>query len=173
MGESKVQKVARQTPGKLLMSFLQSIQPQVAMTGDTQGELGAARAVEEMPDAVMKYVNTILMAKNLPAGVVAEMRTIGETIDALMAGNVGRLGDVLAQRFRAVELQSTGEATWTQARHLEVITPRGASSVPPEMKEELRKADRKEQAWLGKGRPNPEGGGAWRPKSQRTDSGYK
>ena len=85
----------------------------------------------DMPDAVMKYVNSLLIAKNLPAGVVAELRTIGETIDALMAGNLGRLGDVLAQRFRAVELQASGEATWAQARHLEVITPRGASLMAP------------------------------------------
>ena len=45
-----------------------------------------------------------------------EMRTIAESIDALMEGDVLRAGDLLIQRFKALET-SVIDGTWSRARH--------------------------------------------------------
>ena len=45
-----------------------------------------------------------------------EMRTIAESIDALMEGDVLRAGDLLVQRFKALET-SVIDGTWARARH--------------------------------------------------------
>ena len=53
-----------------------------------------------------------------------EMRTIAESIDALMEGDVLRAGDLLIQRFKALET-SVIDGTWTRARHHELIPEEG------------------------------------------------
>ena len=53
-----------------------------------------------------------------------EMRTIAESIDALMEGNVLRAGDLLIQRFKALET-SVIDGTWSRARHHELIPEEG------------------------------------------------
>ena len=49
-----------------------------------------------------------------------EMRTIAEAVDALVEGNVLRAGDLLIQRFKALET-SVIDGTWLRARHHELI----------------------------------------------------
>ena len=47
------------------------------------------------------------------------MRTIAEAVDALVEGNVLRAGDLLIQRFKALET-SVIDGTWLRARHHEL-----------------------------------------------------
>ena len=54
-----------------------------------------------------------------------EMRTITETIDALMEGDVLLAGYLLIQRFKALET-SVIDGTWPRARHHELIPEDGA-----------------------------------------------
>ena len=59
---------------------------------------------------------------------VREMRTVGECLDALLRGELPRLGDILMQRLKALE-QSTKDGHWEVAENLdrservEVLTP--------------------------------------------------
>ena len=53
-----------------------------------------------------------------------EMRTIAESIDALMDGNVLRAGDLLIQRSKALET-SVIDSTWSRAQHHELIPEEG------------------------------------------------
>ena len=49
-----------------------------------------------------------------------ELVTISEAIDALLVGNLARVGDHLMQRMKATEM-SVVQKGWDQAKHLEVI----------------------------------------------------
>ena len=49
------------------------------------------------------------------------MRTIADAVDALVEGDVLRAGDLLIQRFKALET-SVIDATWLRARHHELIS---------------------------------------------------
>ena len=52
------------------------------------------------------------------------MRTIAESIGALMEGDVLRAGDLLIQRFKALE-NSVIDGTWSRARHHELMPEEG------------------------------------------------
>jgi len=65
-----------------------------------------------------------------------EMRTLAEGIDAILAGDLGRAGDILMQRFRACEVNVL-EGDWSLARHLELIPQHQISSVPAGMRQEM------------------------------------
>ena len=56
-------------------------------------------------------------------GQHAELRTLAEALDALWAGQLGRTGDILAQRFRAVEANSVERIGWLRARFIEALSP--------------------------------------------------
>ena len=49
-----------------------------------------------------------------------ELRTISESLDALLTGNLARSGDILLQRFKAIEA-SVNDSSWAVARHCELI----------------------------------------------------
>ena len=51
-----------------------------------------------------------------------EMRSLGEAIDSLLNGDLERAGDILAQRFKALEV-STAPGGWNMGRHYEIIPP--------------------------------------------------
>ena len=74
----------------------------------------------------MSYPTSILNAARLPAEVgeraSGELRTLAEALDALTRGDLARVGDLLTQRFKSVELQASG-ATATLARQHELIPP--------------------------------------------------
>ena len=53
-----------------------------------------------------------------------EMRTIAESIDALMEGDILRAGDLLIQRFKALET-SVIDGTWSRAPHHELNPEEG------------------------------------------------
>ena len=53
-----------------------------------------------------------------------KMRTIAEAVDALVEGDVLRAGDLLIQRFKALET-SVIDGTWLRARHHELIPEEG------------------------------------------------
>ena len=52
-----------------------------------------------------------------------ESRTLAESIDHLANGRLDSVGDVLMQRFRAVEKAVQDNGSWETARHLEIIPP--------------------------------------------------
>ena len=117
-----------------------------------------------MRPVVTRYLLTILSTTR--AGTISlrnepELRTVVETLDALLVGNLSRVGDILAQRFKALET-SIADGQWAIARHFEIIPESDASMVTYAEREhavrlELRERKLREQL-LHRPLPNPSGG---------------
>ena len=81
---------------------------------------------------MLTYVLTVFVqrygAEHIGVRNMRELRTLAEAIDALVAGNLPRVGGLLIQRFKAVEV-AVADGSWTQARHLELIPSQDVSLV--------------------------------------------
>ena len=84
-------------------------------------------------------------------GQHAELRTLAEALDSLWAGQLGRAGDMLAQRLRAVEANSVERIGWLRARFIEALPPSQITSVPVAMRAEIDKQARSEFRLSGSG----------------------
>jgi len=69
------------------------------------------------------------------------MRTLAEGLDALLAGDLGRAGDILMQRFRACEVNLL-EGDWNLAKHLELTPAHQITCVPNGMRQEMQREKR-------------------------------
>ena len=69
-----------------------------------------------------------------------EMRTIAESIDALMEGDVLRASDLLIQRFKALET-SVIDGTWARARHHELIPEEGVGLASAEERQAISRLE--------------------------------
>ena len=68
------------------------------------------------------------------------MRTIAESIDALMEGDVLRAGDLLVQRFKALET-SVIDGTWARACHHELIPEEGVGLASGEERQAISRLE--------------------------------
>ena len=99
-----------------------------------------------LPAVVTNYLTVALMpaaaAQGKPFGArnEREMRTLAESIDAILSGQLAQAGDILMQRFRACEMSAL-ESSWRLASHLELIPQQQVSCVPPGMRQEIVKED--------------------------------
>ena len=89
------------------------------------GERGKTRFFEgdgPLAPVAVKYLTTVLQQaqSNMTLRNSRELRTLAEAIDYLVQGKVVEAGDLLAQRFKAVELAAT-EGSWKIAQHMELI----------------------------------------------------
>jgi len=111
------------------------------MSAEMKDELSAFQGV------VTNYLTVGLgpsaASQGKPLGIrnEREMRTLAEGIDAMLAGDLGRAGDILMQRFRACEVNLL-EGDWGMAKHLELIPAHQISCVPNGMRQEMMKEQR-------------------------------
>eukprot|EP00971_Amphidinium_carterae_P079714 1577384-Amphidinium_carterae.1 len=99
--------------------------------------------VEVMQSQLVAYMNTVLFP-SLPRDKLTirtrrELLTLGEALDAVMAGNVARSCDILVQRCRALEL-SLRQGTWDQAVHLELAGQADAGMITMSERAQAAKA---------------------------------
>ena len=83
-----------------------------------------ACARTKLPPHVTQYLTTVLQQARrgeIHLRSQRELRTLAESLDHLLSGRLAQLGDMLMQRFKAVE-ETTGGTPWEVARHLE-LTP--------------------------------------------------
>ena len=67
-----------------------------------------------------------------------ELETLAATLDALVEGDLEKVGDLLASRFKAVEA-ATQEGNWNMAKHFELLgDPRVSTATPQERESALR-----------------------------------
>ena len=100
---------------------------------------GAASRSEDLnkiltPRAVA-YITTVLNQSTrtvIPQRSQRGLRTLGEALDHLVAGELSEAADVLMQRFKAVEATSTGAMPWAVAENLEIIPTQSVTSVSAE-----------------------------------------
>ncbi|CAK0821056.1 unnamed protein product [Prorocentrum cordatum] len=64
------------------------------------------------------------MAEFLGVEIYRELRTIAEGLDLLLRGRTAAVADILAQRFKAIQV-AVGDGGWSAAKWLELIPPRG------------------------------------------------
>ena len=110
---------SRRMPGSLLAEALSSMRCFLGSRGEAE--------ISDQP-RVLAYLETVFNQRYGTDAVglrtSREMRTIAESVDALMEGDVLRAGDLLIQRFKALET-SVIDGTWSRARHHELIPEEG------------------------------------------------
>ena len=115
-----------------------------------------------VPAAAVSYLTSVLLpsAADMTLRNNRELRTLAEILDLLALGRVLEAGDVVAQRFRAVELASA-EGTWQLARHLELIPEARVSVTSTEARAEAARLERLEtKVRLGGPSSSPGGSGS-------------
>jgi len=140
---NRIRKVSLAHPGRLLETGLLEMTRFLQQGAEGGGDSTPARC----QPVVMKYLITVLATTK--AGGVSmrnerELRTISESLDALLAGNLARCGDVLLQRFKAIEA-SINDATWAVARHCELIPEAEASITTFAEREHAAKLELRER----------------------------
>lgn len=158
----KIEQAVQDKPGALMLSFGEEVRRFVTDRGEGASCAEDASRSFDIPNLASKYYHNVLRVEakdKINAGQHAELRTLGEVLDALWAGHLGRAGDILAQRFRAVEANAVENMSWQRAKHLEALPPVQVSSVTPAMraeveriaKEEARLEDPRTANWSAKG----------------------
>ena len=123
----------------------------------------------------MRLVTTFLTAVLQPSagttmnlGTERELRTLAESMDLLLSGKVAEAGDVMMQRFRALEV-AAADGTWEMAKFMELIPESTVSCVPVSMRQEAVKRQVLHQKVAGVGRrrdrPWREPISAWKPRA--------
>ncbi len=103
---------------------------------------------------VVRYLMTVTIpnrGSSLSVRNERELRTLAETLDCLLRGQIGSAGDILMQRFKAVEAASAPDGSWALSARYELIPPVGISAVPASEMEaalSLELRERKLQALL-------------------------
>lgn len=143
--------LSQRDPGCLLRSALREMKKYLAARGEANKEdLTAGR--------VVSYLHQILLPQYPKAGLRSqrELVTLATGLDMLLEGDLGRLGDLLVQRFKAIEASLSADGNWSVARHQELIPTHASLSTRAEMTEaakaELRASKLRQQ--LNKGGKN-------------------
>jgi hypothetical protein len=110
--------------------------------GGTGAESSQMQDQAGLQDVVTTYLTTALIPGASAAnqyvgrGTQRELRTLSEAIDAMIRGEAAHAGDILMQRFRAIET-SISDGHWSLAQHLELIPEATVCSIPLGMRTEL------------------------------------
>ena len=165
-----VRRLATERPGALLESALVLM---VRQTGSATGgvDLASAAATSGLSVGYLTRAFLPQMGQRFPLRAERELRTLAEAIDLLLAGRLASLGDLLAQRLRAVEASTLEDGGWTMARHLEVIPDARVSAVPDAMREAMARAERAQLALRSSARPEKAGAGRHSPGPSREPPG--
>lgn len=119
-----LQEYAEKTPGRLTARLLRKMRDILARE---EGPMN--RGTET--NLASSYFLTVLLPQykdRLTLRTSRELRTTAKALDLLAQGRADRAGDVLAQRYKALEL-FLADQTWSRAQFLELIPPEGASLV--------------------------------------------
>lgn len=114
-------------PGRLAARLLTKMQTLLAREEGALNQSGR----NQTPATATSYFITVvtpLYRDKMNVRAAREMRTIAKALDLVATGRHPEAADVLAQRYKALELQMADQ-TWARAQHLELIPPEGASLV--------------------------------------------
>ena len=142
--EVDLDKLSKRDPGCLLRSALREMNKYLAARGEANLE-------ENMQGRILSYLHQILLPQFPKSGLRAqrELVTLATAMDLLLEGELGRCGDLLVQRFKAIEAALAAEGNWSVARHYEIIPSAATLSTTAEMtqaaKAELRAQKLKQQ----------------------------
>jgi len=115
------------------------------------GERQGSQDAQEVAAVFTPYLSSVLMPTFGPeAGIrnTNELQNLACALDHLMKGDVPRACDVLAQRFKAVELAAQ-EGSWRGARHLQIAGDSRVSTLMQREKEAAMIQERHESRYRG------------------------
>ena len=108
---NRIQVTGEREPEKLLASVLQQIISYLSMRGGACGD----GSNDGLATGVLQYLNSVFHGAHPQYSMSfrnsRELGTIAECIDALLAGDLPRLGDLLMQRLKAVQT-AVVEGNW-------------------------------------------------------------
>ena len=81
-----------------------------------------------------------------------ELQTLAAALDQLIQGNLAGVADLLAQRFKAVEMAAQ-EGSWSVARHFELVGDGKVSSSSQREREQATLAERHDQRMRALSKP--------------------
>ena len=149
-------RLSQKNPGCLLRSALKEMSRYLAARGEAMIE-------EPGSGKVVSYLHQILLPQYPKTGIRShrELVTLATALDLLLDGKLGNLGDLLAQRFKAIEASLAADGNWAVARHQELIPVQASLSTKAELTEaakaELRAQKLRTQ--LARGGPSGAKGG--------------
>lgn len=114
-------------PGRLAARLLTKMQLLLAREEGAMNHDGRNRT----PATATSYFLTVVTPTyrdRMNVRAAREMRTVAKALDLVAIGRHPEAADVLAQRYKALELQMADQ-TWARAQHLELLPPEGASLV--------------------------------------------
>jgi hypothetical protein len=135
LSENKIRKLATRHPGRLFEHGITSMGKYLRPLDGGEG----ASDQERMIPTATRYLTTVLSQSRSGSAALGvrsqrELRTLAEASDALASGELGKCGDLLMQRFKAVE-EATDAGGWEVARHLELIPEQKVSIVSDQERE--------------------------------------
>ena len=137
-GPRQPRDVARRAPGRLLKEALAKMTEYLVTQQPGEGR------GEEMKDVAMTYLTSVLvptMGTGLNERSRRELTTLATALDHMVCGRIAEAGDLLVQRFKAVELAAT-TGSWGVAQHLEIAPPSQVSAVHEKEIEAAAKLER-------------------------------
>ena len=146
-------RLSKENPGCLLRSALKEMSRYLAARGEASKEdIGNGR--------VLSYLHQILLPQYPKAGIRShrELVTLGTALDFLLEGKLGLLGDLLAQRFKAIEASLAADGNWAVARHQELIPVQASLSTKAELSEAAKAELRAQKLKAQLTRGGPHGG---------------
>lgn len=144
--------MSKKDPGCLLRSALKEMSRYLAARGEANRD-------DPLQGKVVSYLHQILLPQFPKAGLRAqrELITLASSLDLLLEGELGRVGDLLVQRFKAIEASLAADGNWMVARHQELIPGQASLSTKAELTEaaraELRAQKLRQQMSKGGGGP--------------------
>ena len=143
-GDSAIQTIALESPGALLEDGLKAMRKFVSIAAAAEPGRDQGIALSNLRNLVTNYLTTALTPSQKHGAftrpVERELRTLAAALDSLIAGGAAAVGDILMQRFRAVELAQ--EEGWVRAGLLEAIANPGVSSIPTGLRNTIARESR-------------------------------
>lgn len=118
---------SQQYPGRLAARLLTKMQELLAREEGAMNLTGR----NQTPASATSYFLTVVTPtykERMNIRAARELRTIAKALDLVATGRHPEAADVLAQRYKALELQMADQ-TWARAQHLELLPAEGASLV--------------------------------------------
>ena len=131
---SKLVKVARRHPGKLLGKTLEAM--------NTTLSPGAGPLGEEKPTIMFQYLQKASAARRSDPRTERELTTVALAVDNILQGNREEALDILAQRFKRAEAGDSSALHRDLAERLEVIPDARITSLSLDEQEKVANMDR-------------------------------
>ena len=134
--ESKVEFTAARRPGKLLKSTLQAMSSSLDPL--------APKLKDDRPAIVFQFLQRALQTRfKIEGRNERELRTLAVAADYVLRGDLERASEVMLQRFKRVETQSTGVLPGHVAERLEALPPSEVTSLSLKERAEAVRLDQK------------------------------